>query len=755
MSLWHVLRRTPSAKLLPVLPISRRTFLSSAALAAAGCIAKPTTPATQPLEASSDRRADLSFVDHGIQDISDEDLFAALDLNKPELKSVRSAVSRKDYPAAYRAWGEYWKIVAPGRARFIGDGDLLMSRDEATKSLETRRAQILADAEPVLAHNINGWGTVTIQHGPIVDFDADYGKNGQYGFHYWGWSRRLINAFLITSDEKYLGAFDELFNQWYAQRNQIHGQIKGLDVVYNELGLGLRCRPFLEFYALASSAKPQAATHEHMLKTILGAGRWLYEEEKRQYRNGNWQIMGSYGLAWIGAMLTEFSDASKWVQMGADRIAKHVEADFFPDGCHSERVPSSYMLVAYRDPRNLAALLQDRQEYVEISGRIREPLKRTLEWYFAMLPPDGFIPAINDGSRAVMPRALVEDANNLFGMNMPAEAHAPIRAESVSLPASGFTAMRSDATPDALYMLINHGPSGGGHSHADSLDFQMHAYGQACAIDSGIGVTYDDPNQKPWYVRTRAHNALMVDGDDLNRTQAEGRDVVWTTLKTLDYFAATHFGYLQSKDITHRRHFIFVKPMYWLIYDLIEARHAPRGKMLSWNLHSPTPMEEHQSGFSSKSGPGVIVLPSASWARQQSKGPASVRGIRGHEGKDYADIDWISFESAVDPAAPQTLGVLLFPFADARPDVAFSIVATDHRASHFMVKHPAGVDHILIGEEGCTLKSMDFTFSGACAVVRCRDDKPVSFATAKTLSLKLGERSLVDSPRMTDVEGNF
>ncbi len=351
--------------------INRRTFLTGAALTAAGLITRQRA-AAQTTAPSADRRADPAYVENSIKQISDADLFAALDLTKPDLRAVQDAVASKDYPAAYRAWADYWQTVGTARGRFLGDGDLLMSRDEAIASLTPRKQQIVAAADVLVAHKINGWGKVTIQHGPVVNFDADYGKNGKYGFNYWGgWSTSLIQANQMTGDAKYLDAFEELFNQWYEQRNHIHGEIPGLDVVYYELGLGLRCRPFLQFYC---SAKPQAATHEHMLKAMLGSARWLYEEENRQYRGGNWQIMGSFGLAWIGAMLPEFSDADEWVRMGSERIEQHVDADFFPDGCHSERVPSSYMLVAYRDPRNLAALLRDRPEYADISGRIQPKL---------------------------------------------------------------------------------------------------------------------------------------------------------------------------------------------------------------------------------------------------------------------------------------------------------------------------------------------------------------------------------------------
>ena len=269
----------------------------------------------------------------------------------------------------------------------------------------------------------------------------------------------------------------------------------------------------------------------------------------------------------------------------------------------------------------LAVLLQNLPEYAELRQRMRPLLESSLNFYLRILPPDGILPGINDGSRAVMPIALMQDGVKLFnrqdmlwiqhallGANLRDNSGTPPDGTSVCFPDSGFTVMRSDWTKDARYLLINHGPTGGGHSHNDSLDFEL----QACfrpslrRSDSGIGYTYDDPNQNTWYRRTRAHNMIMIDDDDIDRAEAQGKDVAWTTLPTLDYFAATHFGYLQSKGVTHRRHFVFVRPNYWLIYDVIEAKSAtmPAQHRISWNLHTPTPMDSHQNGFASKTGPG-------------------------------------------------------------------------------------------------------------------------------------------------------
>ena len=321
--------------------------------------------------------------------------------------------------------------------------------------------------------------------------------------------------------------------------------------------------------------------------------------------------------------------------------------------------------------------------------------------------------------------------------------------------------MRSDWSRDARYMLINHGPSGGGHSHADVLDFEMHAFGQACAVDSGIGYTYDDPNQKPWYVRTGAHNGITIDDLDLNRRAAEGREVVWTTLAHFDYFAATHLGYLESAGVTHRRHIAFIKPDYWLIYDVIESA-GDNDHTLKWNLHCPTPMEIHQNGFASKSSPGLIVLPASDWNTSQDKGWACVRGIRGHEAHDYAEIDWIRFENLLSKQSPAlqgralaarlTLGVLLFPFADHRPEVKLTLVKQDQLAAHFRVDHPGGSDHIFFGEGDHTLESEKFSFHGAAAVVRLSNENLTRFSTAKARTLIFNGQKFLNLSEPSDFE---
>ncbi|HTL28690.1 MAG TPA: alginate lyase family protein, partial [Tepidisphaeraceae bacterium] len=686
--------------------------------------------------------------------ISDPDLFASLDLSLPALSRVRAAVEQKDFAKAYAAWGDYWKTVQH-RGRFQDAGELLSTPEAAAASFQPNRAGILAAADRLAAHKINGWGDITIQHGPVVDFNANYGNAGKYGFHYWVWSRPLIQAYLLTKDQKYLAAFDQLFNQWYEQRDSVKGDIPELDPIYYELGLGVRNRAFLEYYCLPFEAR-SAQTHERILKTVLGAARWLYQEEKRMYRGGNWQIIGSYGMAMIGLLVPEFKEANDWVKQGSDRLIAHTVRDSFADGCHRERVPSSYMLYLYRDPRNIAVLMKDRPEYVEIIEKFRVPMERTLNWWTYALPPDGVIPAINDGGRLPMPPALLQDGydlfhrrdmlwvkKNLLGQPITGDAEMPKQTSTHFAP-SGFSILRSDWSPNAAYMIVNHGPSGGGHSHDDALSFEMNAHGTAMAIDAGIGLTYDDPHHGPWYRQGKAHNMLLVDGSNPNRKEAEGRDVVWTSLKRIDYLAATHNGYLASLGVLHRRHFAFIKPGYFVIYDVVDSNKGDHD--LTWNLHTTMNLapDLHNPGAT---GPGMLILPSSEdWKANRSQGIADTRGIRGFP-TQHTVIDWLNYAGNVKQGTPTTFAVALYPYAGSAPAIKLQVVSKTDRSSHFSIESSEGIDHLFFGD----IDSNGFGFRGAFGHARLHGGKVTEASMSRGTSLTYQSFKL-EAPEPRDAE---
>jgi hypothetical protein len=50
-------------------------------------------------------------------------------------------------------------------------------------------------------------------------------------------------------------------------------------------------------------------TQVRLLKTILGAYRWLILLKQEGYRAGNWLMCGSWALIYAGSLLPEFREA--------------------------------------------------------------------------------------------------------------------------------------------------------------------------------------------------------------------------------------------------------------------------------------------------------------------------------------------------------------------------------------------------------------------------------------------------------------
>lgn len=66
---------------------------------------------------------------------------------------------------------------------------------------------------------------------------------------------------------------------------------------------------------------------------------------------------------------------------------------------------------------------------------------------------------------------------------------------------------------DNVRLIFHASPYGGnGHAHADQNSFHVIAYNEHLLLDSGYYTPTGDPHRQEWYVQTKAHSTLLVDG---------------------------------------------------------------------------------------------------------------------------------------------------------------------------------------------------------------------------------------------------
>ena len=93
-------------------------------------------------------------------------------------------------------------------------------------------ALVIDKAEGILSREINAWHGLVRKFGRTIDFNADVGAIGQYGFHYLVWLRPLVEACVLTGEDRYAADFVEIMRQYYRQRDRLTRRIPNLHPVY-------------------------------------------------------------------------------------------------------------------------------------------------------------------------------------------------------------------------------------------------------------------------------------------------------------------------------------------------------------------------------------------------------------------------------------------------------------------------------------------------------------------------------------------
>ncbi|MDR8414020.1 heparinase II/III family protein [Nonomuraea sp. 3-1Str] len=413
--------------------------------------------------------------------------------------------------------------------------------------------------------------------GVEVDFlDRGHGRSLLYGFHYLRWMSPLITAYAETGDPRYAAEWDRLFRQWYDDRDRVKGDWPGLDVIW--YSLGVRARAMYVTEALAVFAGEPALSDGcwlRMMKTVVGGARWTAEEHDA-FRHGNWQFVAACELLHTARVFADLPEAGRWAEVAMARILEHLDRDVRPDGGHHERSPSYHLMCLDNLERAVA---------VEPSLAAHPRRRAMYHWLSVLTTSGGWVPHLQDS-----------------GLIWP-EGVEPVEG-SHNLEASGYATFRHGD----FHTVVNYGPYVGHelepHSHHAALDFVLTGWGVPLAWEGGGPPSYDDPGYHDWYQATRAHNTLLVPGEEYTEDRRAACDRFSVSARA-DVFAGHHHGY----GARHDREIVFVKgdAPYWVVTDRIDADGFGAGAV--WQIHGLSPWTERDGGFAGTRGPGILVVP--------------------------------------------------------------------------------------------------------------------------------------------------
>lgn len=125
------------------------------------------------------------------------------------------------------------------------------------------------------------------------------------------------------------------------------------------------------------------------------------------------------------------------------------------------------------------------------------------------------------------------------------------------------------------------------HSHADQNAMVVAAYGSPLLVNTGIRPWWGSPYFWEWYVATKAHNALEINGQGQPKTEAaKGQVIVFQPGDCFDYVVGDASPAYGGELKRYRRHLVFLKPGLLMVLDEVQGREPLSVK--SW-LHGRAP----------------------------------------------------------------------------------------------------------------------------------------------------------------------
>jgi heparinase II/III-like protein len=420
----------------------------------------------------------------------------------------------------------------------------------------------------------------------------------------------LGQAYWLTGDERYAQTFAAHLESWMDRNPPKLGinWASSLEVAFRSISW------LWAFYFFKESPSFSSPTFMRALRFLYLHARHL-ETYLSTYFSPNTHLTGeALGLYYLGLLLPEFKDASRWRQTGRRILLEQLPIHVRPDGVYFEQ--SSYYH-RYTTDFYTHFLILSRANGEVVSAEVENKLKALLDHLMYITRPDGTTPLFgdDDGGRLLMLDAhrandfratlstgavLFERADYKYVAGSPAEEtlwllgaaglerlDQIIAAEpaqrSVAFEMGGYCVMRDDWTPKANYMLFDCGPHGQancGHAHADALAFEVAANGRTLLVDPGTYTYTGKKELRDWFRSSAAHNTLTVDGRSSSvsagpfswKSIASSERLAWISRERFDYVVGTHDGYVSSpQPAIHVRSILFLKHDYWVIRDRLKS----------------------------------------------------------------------------------------------------------------------------------------------------------------------------------------
>ena len=560
------------------------------ACAAPGCAEGPGTTEPGPVAGSSPALA-VSAEDFAQQyPARAQRLFEALDLDRPGLEPVKSAVEHGDLAEAGAALVAYYR--ASGNGSWLRTAANVNDPGGFDDNVVGMAADVLQDeyllqgVRGTLKRNDNGtidWD----DQGPNDDFQWAIFVNRHFSL------LPLKKAWAVEPDGAYLDYINAFIQDWVVNNYPpAEGESdKHLPANWRPMSSAsrlLQVWPQIFYYFLEQDGFSEA-TRLAMLSSVPEQMEHLLRYHRKKH---NHAIKEMSGLGHAAAAFPEFARAPYWTEYSIDQLAQEAVRQVYPSGVqkelasHYQRTVLEYLsqYVAFSRAAGIA-LPEDLVALIEAMGNF---LARSMT-------PDGHVILNNDSDRDYV-RELVLGLADMFDRDdwrfmasSGKDGTAPPGEASTFFGYAGQLVSRSEWGEDAQWSWFDLGPWGVSHQHNDRLHISLSHGDRNFLVDTGrVYYKSEDPIRQH-ILSTAAHNTILIDGSGQGPQYLENETPMTgvSAIRPEYDFAVGTFdeGYENIEgNASHTRALFYLRGCCWLVIDRIETD-RPRELQALWHLH--------------------------------------------------------------------------------------------------------------------------------------------------------------------------
>lgn len=388
----------------------------------------------------------------------------------------------------------------------------------------------------------------------------------RFNLYYFDYAFALGVTYRHTGERRYYDSFRSIVEDWIMQNQLVAGD------AWHPYTTSLRIVNWVYCYMLFCDDLDKELPFRNLfLKSLSYQASYLAKNLEFDLL-GNHLIANAKALFFAGRL---FGEAS-WTARGLELLKTQAQEQILTDGGHFERSPMYHCIVLGDYLDCLSWLPHESAEY----RFLKEKVEQMLEFLAAVLLPDGRIPLFNDSAYGIAPDAqqIFSYANAVTGYEKPELRRAFATWGGKD---SGYYVIRNKTS----CMIIDGGKIGPdyqpGHGHCDLFSYELVLGNEKMIADSGV-YQYEEGEMRDYCRSTRAHNTVMVDGEE----QSE----IWKSFRVARrahpfnvalvvkngafvFFQGQHDGYRRlGNQIVHSRWMAFIDRAFWLILDEISGR---------------------------------------------------------------------------------------------------------------------------------------------------------------------------------------